>query len=104
MNNNVLDPRPETELIIETVKKHIKNKNKKINILDLGTGSGCLAISLAQEYENSKIVATDISKKALKVAIKNSKLVTKPKQIEFIHCNWIKDLNYFDVIVSNVLL
>ena len=101
VNNDVLDPRPETELIIESVKKYIENKNKKINILDLGTGSGCLAISLAQEYLNSKIVATDISIKALKVAIKNSKLLTKSKQIEFIHCNWIKDVNFFDVIVAN---
>ena len=55
MNSYVLDPRPETELIIEEVLYNIKDKNQKLKILDVGTGSGCLAISLANEFKNSKI-------------------------------------------------
>ncbi len=70
VNHNVLDPRPETELIIDTARKYLSNKNQKYKIADLGTGSGCLAISLAKEFYNSDIFATDISKKASDVAKK----------------------------------
>ena len=72
VNENVLDPRPESELLIEAVEKYFQNKKQKIKIIDIGTGSGCLAVSLAKEYENSMITATDISKSALDVAKKNS--------------------------------
>ena len=71
VNKNVLDPRPETELIIEEVLFNIKDEKKKYEILDIGTGTGCLAISLAKELKNSKITAIDISKKAIQVAKKN---------------------------------
>ncbi|MDC3132086.1 HemK family protein methyltransferase [Pelagibacteraceae bacterium] len=70
VNFNVLDPRPETELIIEETLNNYKNKNQKLKILDIGTGSGCLAISLAKEFPNSTVTAIDISKKALIVAKK----------------------------------
>ena len=61
VNEFVLDPRPETELIIEQVLKFFPKLNESISILDMCTGSGCLAISLSKEYPNSKVVATDIS-------------------------------------------
>ena len=70
VNNNVLDPRPETEFIIEQALENIKDKNKSIKILDIGTGSGCLAISLAKEFPKSEIIAIDISKEAIEVAKK----------------------------------
>ena len=70
VNSDVLDPRPETELIIEEVLKNVKNIKKKYKILDIGTGSGCLAISLAKELVNSEITAIDISKKAINIAKK----------------------------------
>ena len=60
VNNFVLDPRPETELIIEEVLNLYKNKNLKLKILDIGTGSGCIAISLAKEFKNASITAIDI--------------------------------------------
>ena len=101
VNKNVLDPRPETELIIESVKKNFQNKNKKLKIIDLGTGSGCLAISLAMEFKNSFITATDISKSALNVAKKNSKKFNVCKQIKFNYCDWFETKESFDVIVSN---
>ena len=101
VNENVLDPRPETELIIESVEKYFQNKKQKLKIIDLGTGSGCLAISLAKEYKNSMITATDISKSALDVAKKNSKKFNVCKQIKFKCCNWFETKENFDVLVTN---
>ncbi len=66
VNNFVLDPRPETELIIEQVLSIYNNKNLKLKILDIGTGSGCVAISLAKEFKNASITAIDISQEAIK--------------------------------------
>ena len=74
VNNFVLDPRPETELIIEEVLNIYRNKNLKLKILDIGTGSGCIAISLAKEFKYASITAIDISQEALKVATKNLKI------------------------------
>tara|TARA_Y100000590_G_scaffold457670_1_gene610793 strand:- start:1939 stop:2772 length:834 start_codon:yes stop_codon:yes gene_type:complete len=101
VNQNVLDPRPETELIIESVQNYFKNKNQNLKILDIGTGTGCLAISLAKEYKNSSVVATDISKKALGVANYNSKKYNTVNQITFKLSKWINSNEIFDVVVSN---
>jgi len=74
VNKNVLIPRPETELLVEEVLNYIKNKKlQHINILDIGTGCGCIALTLAKYLPQSKIVAVDISNKALRVAKKNKK-------------------------------
>ena len=101
VNSNVLDPRPETELIIEEVLSNIKDRKKQYKILDIGTGSGCLAICLAKELTNSKITAIDISKRAINVAKKNIKLKKLEHQIDLklIDINKIKDK--YDIIVSN---
>ena len=101
VDENVLDPRPETELIIDTVEKYFQDNKLNLKIADLGTGSACLAISLAKRYINSKITATDISSKALSVAKKNSKKFNTCNQIEFICCDWINSTKIFDVVVSN---
>ncbi len=101
VNNKVLDPRPETEFIIEGVEKYFKDKKQNLNFIDLGTGSGCLAISLAKEYSFSKFVATDISMEALKVAKNNSKKFKIFDRIQFINCNWYNGNKKFDVILSN---
>ena len=101
VDRNVLDPRPETELIIESVGKYFQDKNLKLKIIDIGTGSGCLAVSLAKEYKNSIITATDISKSALNVAKKNSKKLNVYKQIKFKNCNWFKTTENFDTVVTN---
>tara|TARA_B100002052_G_C15736763_1_gene531259 strand:+ start:52 stop:879 length:828 start_codon:yes stop_codon:yes gene_type:complete len=100
VNSNVLDPRPETELIIEETIKNI-DKDKKVDILDIGTGSGCLAVSIAKELPNSKITAIDISNKALEVAKKNINKNCLQNQIKLLN----KDVGMlnekFDIIVSN---
>ncbi len=101
VNSNVLDPRPESELIIEEVLNNIKNKNKKFNILDIGTGCGSLAISLAKELQNSKITAIDISKKAIEVAEKNLKIHAVEKQINLLHTGLENIYEKYDIIISN---
>tara|TARA_A100001011_G_scaffold387647_1_gene465809 strand:- start:292 stop:1122 length:831 start_codon:yes stop_codon:yes gene_type:complete len=101
VNNFVLDPRPETELIIEEVLNLYKNKNLKLKILDIGTGSGCIAISLAKEFKNASITAIDISQKALEVAEKNLKLHNCDNQIQLQLIDFKKITSTFDLIVSN---
>ena len=81
--NIVLDPRPESEFLIQTILKYFTDFQSKIKICDLGTGSGCLAITLAKIYKKSKITATDISKRALAVAKKNAIMHNVSNQIKF---------------------
>jgi len=101
VNESVLDPRPETEGIVEESIKLIKNKNSNIKILDIGTGSGALAISLAREFINANIMAIDISEEAIKVAnlnINNKKL---NNQIQLRKTTLDNIDKKFDLIVSN---
>ena len=101
VNNNVLDPRPETETIIEKILEYYPNKQQSLKILDMCTGSGCLAISVAKEYLNSKVTATDISSKALAVAEINAKKFDCINQIEFTKCDLIKKISKYDIVLSN---
>ena len=101
VNNDVLIPRPETELIIEQILKILPKKSKK-NILEIGTGSGCIAIPLIKERPNCRIVAIDKSFKAIKVAKKNAKIHLVGKKIKFINIDVDKYFsNKYDLIVSN---
>jgi len=98
----VLIPREETEILVEKVIELSKSLNKdKIKILDICTGSGIIAISLAKYIKKSKVVAVDISMDALKVAIENAKL--NNVNVEFIQSDLFTNINYhdFDIIVSN---
>ena len=74
VNENVLIPRFETELLVEKTIKYINQhfKNKKLNIIDLGTGSGCIAIALKKILTSLEVDALDISKEAIKLAKKNA--------------------------------
>ncbi len=101
VNNFVLDPRPETELIIEEALRIYKNKNLKLKILDIGTGSGCIAISLAKEFKNAVITAIDISKEALNVAEKNLKMHNCTNNVQLKMVDFKKINTKFDLIVSN---
>jgi release factor glutamine methyltransferase len=80
VNKHVLIPRPETELLIDEIVKTIHelplwpNVNCQLSIVDVGTGSGCIAVTLAKHLPKTKIYATDISAKALKIAKRNAKL------------------------------
>jgi len=72
VNPNVLIPRPETEHLIEAVLEHFPNREATYSFCDIGTGSGCIAITLACEYPQAHITATDISSEALAVARRNA--------------------------------
>lgn len=101
VTSDVLDPRPETELIIEKIIELFPLKEKKLRILDMCTGSGCIAISLAKEYLNSKIFATDISLKAIEIAKFNAKELKCENRVNFINCDLINRINKFDIVVCN---
>ncbi len=101
VNEFVLDPRPETEVILEESIKLIKNKNSSIKILDIGTGSGALAISLAREFINASIMAIDISKEAIEVANLNVNNKKLNNQIQLRKTTLDNINEKFDLIVSN---
>ena len=107
VDSNVLIPRPETEELVDWILNEFRIQNSELRIIDIGTGSGCIAISLAKHLPKAMVYAVDISKQALQIAKKNAnhnnvnihliKLdILKPNVIQGID----KDLK-FDIIVSN---
>jgi release factor glutamine methyltransferase len=100
VDRNTLIPRPETELLCENVIRLFKNKN--LNILDIGTGSGCIILSILSEIKSAKGIGVDISRKAIQIAKKNSNQFSLNKRVKFF-CKTLEDINgyKFDLIVSN---
>ena len=111
VNRNVLVPRPETELLAETGWSFLSTINSQNSqpstALDFGTGSGCIAIALAAKCPGAKIVALDVSKDALDLAIENAKRNNVADRIEFSHGNSLEVLQtpppaaQFDLVISN---
>lgn len=104
VNQNVLIPRSETEELVEWIieTQNSKLKTPKVRILDIGTGSGCIAISLAKNIPNAEVFAIDVSEEALATAKKNAK--ANQVDVTFINQNILEteDLGrQFDIIVSN---
>ncbi len=101
VNNNVLIPRPETEIIVQEVL-NLTNKNSSKQLLDVGTGSGCIILSVIKERPKCYGIAIDISKKALNIAIDNAKMHHLQNKIKFIN-NDIDKFNYnkYDFVLSN---
>ena len=101
VDENVLIPQPDTETLVEEVINEYKEK--KCEILDLCTGSGAIAISLAKYINESNIVASDISMKALQIAKLNAEKNLEIKKIEFIESDMFNKIykDDFDIIVSN---
>ncbi len=97
----VLIPRPDTETIIELCLHLIQDK-PNAKLIDLGTGSGIIAITLAAEFPKLQVTAVDNSTKALNIAQKNAKL-NKTPHIKFLQSNWLQQIpqSHFDLIVSN---
>ncbi|RKR11295.1 release factor glutamine methyltransferase [Flavobacterium sp. 90] len=104
VNDNVLIPRPETEELVEWIinENSIENKTKKIKILDIGTGSGCIAISLAKNLPNAEVYGFDVSKKAIETAKRNA--INNKVDVTFMFQDVLEleELRCkFDIIVSN---
>ena len=103
VNDSVLIPRPETEVLLDVLLSKINNKDKFLNILDIGTGSGCIIISLLKELKKSKGLAIDKSKKAIEVAKKNAKFHSVNNRLNLQNISF-EDLflgKKFDILVSN---
>ncbi len=102
VDENVLIPRPDTEILVEEVIQIAKKINAK-KILDMCTGSGAIAVSLAKYIPDSRITAVDISNKALNIAKKNAKSNQVENQITFVESNLFENLpkEKYDIIVSN---
>jgi release factor glutamine methyltransferase len=100
----VLIPRPETELLVEIGLREIKRLNAPTKILDLGTGSGAIALAIAHEALNAQLTATDQSIEALEIAKINSKLLNVESRLQFFQGSWYEAIEAsasFDVILSN---
>ena len=103
VQEGVLIPRPDTEVLVEEVIEIAKNK-EDINILDIGTGSGAITVSLAKYLENAKITSVDISEIALEIGRKNAILNEVDDRITFVKSDLFTNINKemkFDIIVSN---
>jgi release factor glutamine methyltransferase len=103
VNNSVLIPRPDTEVLVEEALDIIRAGNSPdTNILDIGTGSGAIALALAKEIIGAKITATDISSAALDVAEKNARNLGLNSLIDFRRGNLFEPVDgLYDIIVSN---
>lgn len=102
VDSNTLTPRPDTETLIETVFYYYKDKSQQLRILDLGTGTGCILLTLLKHYENAYGVGVDISMSALKIAKQNSEILKLIDRVQFINTRWGEGIiGEFDIIVSN---
>ena len=100
----VLIPRPETELLVEIGLQEIKRLNTPANILDLGTGSGAIALAIASDASQAILTATDQSTEALEIAKANAKQLKIADRVQFLQGSWYEALEAgasFDVILSN---
>lgn len=99
---DVLIPRPETELLVEEALSLCRETDGGIQILDIGTGSGAIALALAYEMPLARLKATDISGKALAIAAKNAQNLHLDLRIEFLQGNLLEPVDdFFDIIVAN---
>ena len=105
MNPNVLIPRPETEMLVDEairIAKRYTFKNK-ISIADVGTGSGCIAISLIKTIPNSEVIATDINYKALTIASCNIQRYDIEHRVHLVQTSLLNGIeNKFDLICANL--
>ena len=100
----VLIPRPETEILIEIALREIQKLNRPANILDLGTGSGAIALAIAHSAPQVLVTATDQSLEALAIANINAEQLGLSNRVQFAQGSWygaLKEVIQFDVILSN---
>jgi len=109
VTRDVLTPRPETELVVQAALDVCKERPASAAwmsiwpsvIIDIGTGSGCLAVALAREFPEATVIASDVSAAALSVARRNAERHNVSQRIAFMHGEWIPPENDVELIVSN---
>lgn len=105
VNSATLIPRPETEELVDALLKYLKlNQNKKVQILEIGSGSGCIPIAIGKYYPNATITSVDISENALMIARKNAQEIGVEinwKQLNFLDQTQWNNLETYDIIISN---
>ncbi len=107
VNKDVLIPRPETENLVEEIISYCRdNELQDAQIIDIGTGSGAVAVSLAHYLPEAKVVGVDISKSAVKTARKNAKKFELEERLSIVHSNLLegfikRDIRGIDIVVSN---
>ena len=112
LNEEVLDPRQDTEVLITAVLKYYSNKFDKLDILDLGSGSGCVGLSLLEELKYSNVSFLDVSKKSLEIVKINAAEYNLENRSEYFQLNWnsknwdsdllkLRNKSKFDIIVTN---
>jgi len=102
VDENVLIPQPDTEILVEEAIKYANQIKENVEILDMCTGSGCIGVALAKHVKNAEVTLVDISTKALEVAKKNAKENEVKEKVNFIQSDMFENIkSKFDVIVSN---
>lgn len=102
LNEATLEPRPDTETLVECVLKKLPDKITPLKILDIGTGTGCVLLSLLHEYQYAQGMGTDKSSRALQAAQQNAVQLGLKTRASFLETNWCENVNgAFDVVVSN---
>lgn len=103
VDERVLIPRPESEAFLELALKYFTDKESPLKILDLGSGSGCLGISVLKEYKNATCLFADIELPALQVAMKNALSHNVSDRSNFVNTDWFSNIHDtdFDLILSN---
>ena len=112
IDNSTLDPRPDSEVIIQSILNHFIDKSKKLRVLDLGSGSGCLGLSILDEYKQSEATFFDVSKKSLEMVKLNALNHKLYRRVKLVHMNWfdkkwdtkifeIAKRTKFDIIIAN---
>jgi release factor glutamine methyltransferase len=103
VTSDVLTPRPETETLVEAALSKVPDRERAVRILDLGTGSGAIALALASELPHAEIVATDLSEAALQIAAENADRLHARERIRLVPGDLFEPVagERFDLVVSN---
>jgi release factor glutamine methyltransferase len=103
VNPSVLIPRPETEQLVERAISAAKQKNNSIRIADVGTGSGCIAVTLAKEISHCSVFASDVSGAALSIAAQNAAAYGVSERVSFVQCDLLSAFSGpFDIVCANL--
>ena len=97
-----LDPRPDSEILIEACLDYFKDKSSKLQILDLGSGSGCIGLSILKEFPSSFLVNVDACKNAINQANLNAKNLGSFNKVKSINANWFEN-NWTDIIQKKLI-